>query len=92
MVHKIAPDAQIILYGSRARGDAELDSDYDLLVLVKQPLTRQLDKDICYTLYDLERETDTVICIQIYEQAEWLSPKLQVTPFVINVEREGILI
>ena len=32
----ILPDAEIILYGSRARGDAHPDSDYDLLVLTDQ--------------------------------------------------------
>jgi len=29
----IAPDAEVYLYGSRARGDFEPDSDWDILVL-----------------------------------------------------------
>jgi len=30
-IHKISPEAKVILYGSRARGDAVPESDYDLL-------------------------------------------------------------
>ena len=32
-VKKIEPSAEIILYGSRARGNAEPESDYDFLIL-----------------------------------------------------------
>ncbi len=38
-VRAIEPDAEVILYGSRARGDAEADSDWDLLILVDGPVS-----------------------------------------------------
>ncbi len=47
----------IVLYGSEARGDAEPDSDIDLLVLLNGPI--ELWKDIqtnVYSLYDLQLE------------------------------------
>jgi predicted nucleotidyltransferase len=37
-VKAVEPDAQIILYGSRARGDAEPDSDWDILVILAGPV------------------------------------------------------
>ena len=34
----VEPTAEIILFGSRARGDATIDSDWDFLVLVDGPV------------------------------------------------------
>ena len=31
LIHQIEPEAEIILFGSRARGDAAPDSDWDFL-------------------------------------------------------------
>ncbi len=43
VVQKTVPDAQLILYGSRARGDAREDSDYDLVAVVLQGMGRAAD-------------------------------------------------
>jgi predicted nucleotidyltransferase len=32
-VHALSPEAEIILYGSRAKGTARADSDWDFLIL-----------------------------------------------------------
>lgn len=40
IVRERAPEA-IILFGSRARGDARADSDVDLLVIEKEPFSPQ---------------------------------------------------
>ena len=41
------PEVQsLVLFGSRARGDARADSDLDLLVIVRDPLTPERQKQL----------------------------------------------
>ena len=39
-VQEIDPQAEVWLFGSRARGDARPDSDWDFLVLTEKPVDR----------------------------------------------------
>ena len=86
----LSPGAEVILYGSRARGDAEPDSDWDVLVLTEEKQTRNQDDAISDALYDLELETGTVIVPMVHCRAEWNSARYEVTPFHENVTREGV--
>lgn len=50
---------KLILYGSRARGTAGTDSDFDILVVEKDPVakreeTHRLHKEMCLTPYVLD--------------------------------------
>ena len=38
------PGASVVLYGSVARGEQGPESDYDVLILVDAPLTRQEER------------------------------------------------
>jgi len=90
-VHSIEPDARVILFGSRARGDSGTDSDWDILVIVDKPKIEPADSDnIIYPLYELGWEKGQHFSVKLYSQAEWL--KRSFTPFFKNVESEGILL
>jgi predicted nucleotidyltransferase len=89
-VHAIEPTAQIILYGSRARGDAEPDSDWDLLVLLAGEATDERVRTVRYRIYDLERDTDTVLSTAVRSKEKWYSAHYHVIPFFHNVMRDGV--
>ena len=83
------PDAKIFLYGSIARGNSNIDSDWDLLILLNQDkITYDIEESLTYPLYDLEIELGEVISPMIYSEKEWMN-KYSVTPFFKNVMREG---
>ena len=86
------PSAKIYLYGSRSRGTAKSDSDWDLLIILNRSnISIDMEREITYPLYDLEFETGEVISPMIYTEDEW-NTKYSVTPFYKNVMREGQLL
>ncbi len=88
----IEPGAEVILYGSRVKGDFQPDSDYDIFILVDNSLTRKLEDRISFALYDLEYEADVILSVHIYEKSFFQSPLGKVMPLFNNVRTEGILI
>ena len=89
IVRKQDPTAKIYLYGSRARGTANDNSDWDLLILLNRDnIPLELEQEITYPLYDLEFDTGKIISPIIYTKKDW-NTKYKVTPFYHNVMNEG---
>lgn len=93
-VQGIEPGAHIILYGSRARGDAGSDSDWDFLVLLDGPVDRRRMERVRDAVFDVELSLDgcPVLSTIIRGKDEWETPRYQAMPFRQNVEREGIVL
>ncbi len=89
-VREVAPGAEVILYGSRARGEASPESDYDLLVLVDGPVDQALEDRIGHRLYALELEAGVVLSLIVYAREVWETSLCKAMPLHRNVEREGI--
>ena len=91
-VHRVAPNATVILYGSEARGEAHPHSDIDLLVLLdKDKITLNDRQQITYPLYDVGLEMDTIISIMVLSKHAWENEMI-ITPFYHNVMKEGIFL
>lgn len=91
-IRKVVPEAKVVLYGSRARGEAGKESDYDLLVLLDQAADWRIEDQIRQALYPLQLETGAVFTVLCYDKAEWNSPVYRAMPFVRNVEQDGIVL
>lgn len=88
---KMTKNSHIYLYGSRARGDAREDSDWDLLVLLDKPEIEQSDYDgINYSITELGWNLGEALIPVMYTIDEWNGNYF--TPFYKNVTKEGILI
>jgi uncharacterized protein (UPF0332 family)/predicted nucleotidyltransferase len=86
----VEPNARIILYGSRARGDADPESDWDLLVLVDGSADTKRRDAIRRLLLPLELETGAVLSALVYGKREWDSAQSHVYPLRANVEDDGV--
>ena len=91
-IHEIEPDADIILYGSRARGDAHPESDWDFLILLDGAVDDARTDTIRHRLYDIEWDGGEVLSAIVRSRQEWHTPLYQVMPFSKVVREQGILL
>jgi len=88
-INSIDPTAEVILYGSRARGDERSDSDWDILVLTEYSMNIKIEREFRDKLYDLELNTGESFSMFIYSKNDWQT-KQRITPFYQNVIQEGV--
>lgn len=82
--------ASLLLYGSRARGDANEGSDWDLLILLDKPQLVADDYDVTYPLRELGWDIGEEISPHIYTKKQW--SEWTFLPYHKNVERDKIVL
>ena len=90
-VEEIEPQAEVILFGSRSRGEAREDSDWDILILTPNPIDLKAEQKFRHKLFELELEYGQAISTFVYSKADW-NGKHRITPLYQNVAREGVVI
>jgi len=89
-IRRLYPEAEVIIYGSRARGKPKADSDLDLLVLTDRKLNVREEMFVMDTVYPIELESGLIICPMVEEKNRWYSDKYQVMPIARAIAKEGV--
>jgi len=85
-------DAEVVLFGSHARGQANSKSDWDILILLNNiKVDRKIEKEYREELFDIELEIGEPISTFVYSKSDWES-KFNVTPLYKNIKQDGILL
>jgi predicted nucleotidyltransferase len=80
---------EILIYGSKARGQARLDKDLDVLLIVKDEAGTQ-KRELRRIGYLLAATTNVLPSILAYTQEEWESRKRSGSTFRKAVERDAV--
>jgi uncharacterized protein len=83
------PVEEIVLYGSKARGTDDSESDIDLLVITSFPVSWRERRSITDSLFDLQIERGVVISPLVISRDEWSNGVYQVLPIRREIERDG---
>lgn len=79
----------VLLFGSRARGQARKNSDWDILIVLPQSQLCQSDYDkVSYPLVELGWKLGEQINPIVYTKQEWEANSI--TPFYDNVLRDAV--
>lgn len=82
--------AEVVLFGSQARGDAERGSDIDVLVVLRGEVRPW--EEISYTggiVAELSLQHEVVVSCVFVSLERYQSEQ---TPLLMNVRREGVLV
>ncbi len=84
-------NSTLLLYGSRARGEAHKSSDWDLLILLDKPKLEECDYDnVSFPFTLLGWEIGELISPQMYTKQEWES--MSFLPYYKNVNQDKIVL
>lgn len=83
--------AEVVLYGSRARGDARDESDWDILILVDGPADLEIERAFRDRLFDVELAYEVAISTTVHSKSEWTSQGY-VSPLFQRIREEGVSI
>jgi len=84
--------AGMFLFGSRARGDAESDSDMDVLVILDGQVEPSTDQLVSQYAWEVSLHRGLVISPVVFSRDEWEKGPERFSLLALAIEREGIAV
>lgn len=81
--------ADIVLFGSKAKGQSDKESDIDILIVLNM-LTWPVEKKVYELCFDIGLKYDCVFSPAVVSNSEIKSPIAKIIPFYKNIKREGV--
>ena len=82
---------QLKLFGSKAKGYADSESDIDVFVVLDK-CNWEIEKGVYELCFEIGLKYDVLLSPAVYSRVEIESELIKATPFYKAVEREGISI
>ena len=79
------------LFGSRARGDRHQESDIDILVIFEKH-NKEIEDKLIDILCDIVNKFGIYFEVISYSRKKYEESLRHQWPFILNVEKEGILV
>ena len=84
------PVESVTLFGSKATGRDDSESDIDLLVLTTRKLTWRERDAVTDALFEVEMAHDVVISTLVLPAEEWEAGPYRVLPIRTEINRQGV--
>ena len=84
------PVVDFVLYGSVARGEADDESDVDIMIVVSEPITRFKRHEITDIVFDVNLKFGTNFSTLVVDQESWETGIISVLPLRNEIMRDGI--
>jgi predicted nucleotidyltransferase len=91
-VEKRLPLHQMILFGSRARGDADEGSDMDVLVVLESLAGPEEQRHVSQCAWKAGFEYGIVVSSIAVSRSEWEEGPLSSSLLALAVEKEGVAV
>jgi predicted nucleotidyltransferase len=84
------PQVKAKVFGSKVKGVADEESDFDILILIPEEVTENIRRQIIHKVFDINLIHDTNLSPLIISESEWESRLTSFLPIHAFIEEEGV--
>lgn len=81
---------EIRLFGSKARGDFDPESDIDIFLLFNSDIDWKFENEVWDLAYEIDLQFGVLFNVIIFSTKQLKDPKMRILPFFRSVKKEGV--